>query len=90
MAAVRDVGARRVVGLGCGGGDYLRALIEDPTVTEVGGDVPDASIIVVEQAERLGLAQLHQLRGRVGRGARASALSSVPPAGSPTRPRSQS
>jgi len=81
-AAEKDAAMRRFA-------DGPPAILVATTVIEVGVDVPDATVMVVEHAERFGLAQLHQLRGRIGRGEHASTclLLYTPPLGETARSR---
>ncbi|HXP30050.1 MAG TPA: ATP-dependent DNA helicase RecG [Stellaceae bacterium] len=76
---------RVMAGFAAGAIDLLVAT----TVVEVGVDVPDATVMVIEHAERFGLAQLHQLRGRIGRGDKPSAclLLYTPPLGETAKAR---
>jgi ATP-dependent DNA helicase RecG len=68
-----------MAGFACGAADVLVAT----SVIEVGIDVPNATVILVEDADRYGISQLHQLRGRVGRGEHASLCLLVGPRESP-------
>ena len=64
-------GADKDAAMGRFAGGETRLLVAT-TVIEVGVDVPEATVMVIEHAERFGLAQLHQLRGRIGRGSERS------------------
>jgi ATP-dependent DNA helicase RecG len=65
----RQPGEEKLATLAAFRAGHLRLLVST-TVVEVGVDVPEATVMVIEHADRLGLAQLHQLRGRIGRSGR--------------------